>query len=395
MHLSPSQKSLESFDISYVDPQTQTYIFADRSNGGISVWDAESKTFLLNTGQFAGAATSGHDTCTASQSSGPNGVLIIDQRRDDDRHYDPDQWQGREGHDNDRDDLQAWGGDGDSTVKVVRVSDGNPIATIQTGPAKMCRADEMANDPRDHILAVANDAAPGGPFLTFIKTTGHLGNSSVVGQLVYDNGIGPCPASPPVCHHAQQANGMEQTIYDPHSGHFWLALPSTTANSANGEIDEIDPVSETVVGSIAAPPDCGPSGLVLGPHNQALSACAGPTGGGAAIYDLSNPHAAPIVVNGTTCADEVSYNAGNRTYDFPIAQSTRCTTESTCPACEVVIDADHPTSFTTVPLVSTGGEHSVASDPDDGNVAFVPAKDSTTTPPGPHDQGVVVVAESP
>ena len=112
----------------------------------------------------------------------------------------------------------------------------------------------MANDPRDHILAVANDKETPGPFLTFIKTTGHLGAGSVLGRLAYDGGSG--------AGHTQKAVGMEQTIYDPHSGHFWLALPSTTANPTNGEIDEIDPVSETIDHTIAAPASCGPSGLV-------------------------------------------------------------------------------------------------------------------------------------
>ena len=123
MHLPPAQNSLESFDISFVDPQTQTYIFADRSNSGISVWDAESKLFLRNTGQFAGAKS---NTACGTGISGPNGVLVIDPRRDDDRHSDPDQWQGRENHDTDRDDvLQGWGGDGDSTVKVVNLNNGD------------------------------------------------------------------------------------------------------------------------------------------------------------------------------------------------------------------------------------------------------------------------------
>ena len=95
-------------------------------------------------------------------------------------------------------------------------------------------------------------------------------------------------------------------------------------------------------------------------------------------------------VSGTDGADEVSYNPGNRTYDFPTTTAKGGSACGTSPACEVIINAANHALITTVPIFN-GGEHSVASDPDDGNVAFLPSKDTA----GMHDQGVVVVAETP
>src|SRR5205807_7402617 len=48
MHLTPAMNQLKSFDISFVDPRTETYVFTDRNNKGLDVFDGETNRFLRN-----------------------------------------------------------------------------------------------------------------------------------------------------------------------------------------------------------------------------------------------------------------------------------------------------------------------------------------------------------
>src|SRR2546421_4242485 len=67
----PSGNHLVSFDISFVDPSTQLYYLADRSDKAVNVVDAKRNVFVkqINKGGFAGPSTS-NDT------AGPNGVVV-------------------------------------------------------------------------------------------------------------------------------------------------------------------------------------------------------------------------------------------------------------------------------------------------------------------------------
>ena len=65
---------LYSFDISWVDQETQTYYLADRSNNAIDVVDAKTDTFLGQIpGGFAGVAVV--NGSVNNDFSGPNGVV--------------------------------------------------------------------------------------------------------------------------------------------------------------------------------------------------------------------------------------------------------------------------------------------------------------------------------
>src|SRR5262245_45965377 len=127
---------LSSFDISWVDPTTQTYYLADRSNAGVDVISTKDRTFVRRIGGFVGVRA----THTVS---GPDGLVPVPDRR------------------------ELWVGDGDSTVKVVDLQAGAVVATISTGGTK--RADELDYDPVHHIILVTNpDDDP--PFVTLIST---------------------------------------------------------------------------------------------------------------------------------------------------------------------------------------------------------------------------------
>src|SRR5262249_47644263 len=68
-------KPLQSFDISYVDEATHTYLLADRSNAAIDVFNTQTNSFvkfLQPDPPFAGAQPSSVVT-----GSGPNGVILI------------------------------------------------------------------------------------------------------------------------------------------------------------------------------------------------------------------------------------------------------------------------------------------------------------------------------
>src|SRR6266704_971161 len=139
---------LNGFDISWVDSEARRYYLADRGNATVTpkvppridVIDTKHNKFLYSILGFAG----------------PNGVVAIHGSGDDDES---DQENAGE----------LWVGDANSTAKVVDLS--HPFAvplSISTGGT--ARADELAFDPRDHVILIANDRdAP--PFVTFISTT--------------------------------------------------------------------------------------------------------------------------------------------------------------------------------------------------------------------------------
>ena len=133
---------ITSADISWVDPGTERYYFADRSNLGVDIIDAETNFFVGRVSGMAGALPSGGGT-TTTNGPGPNGVLVTPNRK-------------------------LWAGDGNSTVRVADVdpdsanylniigSIDTSTAECDTGTTHYCgRADELGYDPKDHIIPVS------------------------------------------------------------------------------------------------------------------------------------------------------------------------------------------------------------------------------------------------
>jgi DNA-binding beta-propeller fold protein YncE len=211
---------LTSFDISWVDPDTETYYLADRTTvpggGRIDVVDAATHDLRKPITGFVGNQGAGR--------SGPNGIVVLPGSH------------------------ELYAGDGDSSVKVVDLDAGQVVKRIPTGGSK--RADELAFDPDHHLMLVANDADTP-PFVTFISTD----TRTVVGRIDYP----------------QALDGLEQPVYDPRSQLFFLAVPETTANHG-GEIDAIDPDSMTI-DHVFSLDDCAPHGLTLGPRHRLLVGC--------------------------------------------------------------------------------------------------------------------------
>src|SRR5207244_7543831 len=119
--------------------------------------------------------------------------------------------------------------DNASNVEVSDLKAKTMVASISTGG--VARADELAYDPLDHILLIANDrettcvmgvCTGPAPFITFISTE----NRMVLGKIFYPNVVfGATPSN----------HGLEQPVWDSKTGMFYLAVPATLENPA-GEI---------------------------------------------------------------------------------------------------------------------------------------------------------------
>lgn len=413
IHLPSTLNQLTSFDISFVDSSRSTYVLADRNNASIDVFDTQDDRFVragdsvfTGLGTGPGCKTGSGPNTNAGNSAGPNGVVIISNRGEDEHRSPNDLTGGGDtGHgwasdDNEnRDRGQAWAGDGDSTVKVIDLNTGHQVgSSIPTGGT--CRADELWNDPEHNEIMIGNpnDAVV---LQTFISTVGRPGRRSVLGQLQFDGLTGCAAGTIPgvgtrrICHTVAATAGIEQPIFA--LGHFWVAIGATTTNPG-GEIAEIDPDpnSPTAFQRIdAIPVTCGPSGLTFIPPNHAAAACGA---AGVQFFDLQSKTLIGTNVAETGGADQVWYANGNvyaPDSSVPTATAGGCARSvaiETTPnppgflgaqtnSCLAVIDASSRTVIAEVQLPAFAGSHSVAADSRNHKV-FVPVRDSTCSTPG-------------
>ena len=446
IHLPSTLNQLTAFDISFVDSSRSTYVFTDRNNASVDVFDTQDDRFVrasdsvfTGLGTGPGCKTGSGPNTNGGNSGGPNGVVIISNQGQGGERSPTDltggEDSGHQGMGNDAENRsrgQAWAGDGDSTVKVIDLDTGHQVgASIPTGGK--CRADELWADPQHKEIMIGN---PNEPVVTqtFISTVGTPGPSSVLGQLQFDGLSGCAPGTIPgvgtrrICHTVAATAGIEQPIFA--LDHFWVAIGATTANPG-GEIAEIDadPNSPTAFQRIAAiPVTCGPSGLTFIPPNHAAAACGT---AGVQFFDLQSRTLIGTNVAETGGADQIWFANGNvyapdSSATAGCARSVAIETTPNPPgflggqtnSCLAVIDASSRTVIAEVQLPDFAGSHSVAVD-SRNHKAFVPVRDSTcsttggSTPcpvppapavPGPippcpsaeeggcvHDQGIAVV----
>jgi hypothetical protein len=296
-----------SFDVGYYS--NGIYYLADRTTKGIDVINAANNAFLGTITGFVG----------------PNGVLVIPQLH------------------------QLWAGDSDSTVKVVDLTNDKIIATIATGGS--ARADELAYDPQQNVIVVANDNdVP--PFLTFISVS----SLSVVGHLSYPQATG----------------GLEQSVWNPQNGMFYLNVPSTTANPG-GEVDEINPVSMKIV-NVYPLSDCNPSGLAIGPQDHFLIGCSSTSITATShartlVMDAHNGHVIATIMQ-VGGEDEVAYDSANGMY-YVAANHMTTTGYSTGSPTPVLGVINARTNQWVENLPTGNSAHSVAVDPENNHI-FVP-----------------------
>jgi hypothetical protein len=291
----PIPGGLAGFDISWVDSASERYYLADRTatlgTGRVDVIDAEHDTFLNSIGGFVGNTGS-------RATSGPTGILVIHKEN------------------------ELWAGDGDSIVKVVDLSTNEIVAKIPTGGA--ARADELAYDALHHIIMIANpDEAT--PFVTFISQE----TRGVLGQLLYP----------------QATMGIEQSVWDLKTKRFYLSVPATLQNP-NGEIDEIDPLMQSITRVFPITTPCGPAGLALLPKKRLITSCG-------VVLDVKSGGTL-ATISGVT-GDELWFNRGdNRVYFGANPMG--------------VVDA---ADYLVITDIAVGTTHSVAADSENNRI-FVP-----------------------
>ena len=211
-------KPLNVFDISVVNADG-VYALSDRSNRGLDFFNAATGAFLGRATGFAGYRKS-----TGFDAAGPNGVVAVGP-------------------------SQFWAGDGNSTVKVVDWRTRKVLASISTGGRR--RTDEMAYDPRDHLVVAVNNADDP-PFVSFISTR----TRKLLGRLVLTRATG----------------GAEQSVWAPASGLIYLSIPELDHVKARGAVAVINPRTRRLIRYMLVA-RCMPAGLALGPKHRLLLGC--------------------------------------------------------------------------------------------------------------------------
>jgi WD40 repeat protein len=242
---------------------------------------------------------------------------------------------------------QVYAGNGNSTVlgfNIVSSTNNPQVSTTSTGGS--FRADEMAFDPNTKLLLVANNAdAPA--YATLINTT--------TGAVVKSNISIPGAAN---------TDGMEQSVYNPHTGTFFVSIPSLHGDSSGGvaEIDTSGNVLHVISLASLGITSYSPSGLAIAPNGQMLIGNGNATGSTVILDPTANGGNGALVKSfNISGEDEVWYDPTTGRW-FVSARS-----DSTGPVLGVISSTD-----TLLQLIPTDASaHSVAVDPISGEV-FVP-----------------------
>jgi hypothetical protein len=268
-------EELVGFDISWVDSEAGRYYLANRGTGttparpNITVIDTRHNKFLYTIPMPPQALV-----------EAPNGVVAIHGGDDED-----DEGPGT---------LVVGGAPNTANPisQAIFIDLAHPFAPptlVSTGGNH--RADELAYDPKDHIILIANDQDTPAPFISFIST---LHSPHVLGKIVYDGTKG----------NPQSTGGIEQPVWDQKTKRFYLAIPKTAAN-ANGEVDEIDPIAMKI--TRVFPTDCGPAGLALIPGQRLMTSCGD-------VLEIATGKVLQRVAN--VGGDEIWFNPGDERVYF-------------------------------------------------------------------------------
>jgi len=315
---------LTAFDIGFVDPVMGLYLLSDRTHATLDVFDTETNTLLYQLPGFVGSKPSAKD-------SGPDGVLTVHSRF-------------------------AVVGDGDSTVKFVDLVGQKIIKTVSTGGTR--RADEMAYDPRNQIVIVANDAETP-PYVSFLSAKfGHFGD--YLGKLDF----------------ADATNGLEQPQWSFTTGLFYQAVPEVNHVAGSGVIAVIEPTSMKRVRDLPVA-DCTPAGLAIGPNREAMVGCNNEP---VKIISLDTGNVIATYPN-IGHADEVWYNPGDGHYFVAAGSNPGGAVVGVIDAFTHVVDQVAP---------SVAGNHSIAADPIFNRVYV--ASRAFTSPFVPCTNGCIIVA---
>ena len=358
---------LNSFDIGFVDPKIGRYFLADRTNKTVDQVKTSNNTIhQLAKGAFVGVQT-------GTNTSGPNGVITAN------------------------DHTEVWAADGvlcgtpaqnnacatgatpatqTSRILVIDLATGQlKVPPIDNGGQR--RADELCEDPKDHVVLVANDD-DADLFLTFISTNTY----QILGKLTLKG-------TDPNALNIKATDGIEQCQWSPRTGKFYLAVPEVNGgnnplnlpNQQPGAVLEINPVSLKVekvfpidfaflsqTGTTPATAAClGPQGLAIGPNREILLGCSNSGKGSVIINELNGDLVRSL--DGLNGSDEVWYNPGNNHYF--LAESNHKVGSNPVTPILGVVDQRPDTIGEDADPATVAGSHSVAVDPV-SNQVYVP-----------------------
>ncbi|HEY1411193.1 MAG TPA: PEP-CTERM sorting domain-containing protein [Rhodopila sp.] len=339
--------AFSSFDISFADPVTGNIFIADRSNASVDIFSGSSNTFLGRATGFTGQQAT-------TSASGADGVLTVTSGGT----------------------TTLYAGDGNSTLKVFNAT--NPAApsllqSISTGG--MFRVDEMAYSPTAHLVLAANNA-----------------DSPAFGNLFSTTGPAAAPATllnppghiiVPAAQGGISGGGMEQPVWNPNTGTFFITIPALAGANNPGGVSEISTagvVLRTIDLGTLGITSCAPTGLALGASGNLLVGCGNV--GTQAI--LLNPAGAGSIVKtfaGLGGTDEIWYDPTTKMYYVTGNNGTNDTRFF-----DVITDAGLAAIIAqTVNLPATTSAHSITVDPFNGDV-FVALAGTTAVNPCPPSQ---------
>jgi hypothetical protein len=223
-----------SIGVIYIDQGTGLGYLADKDNKAVDIIDTKTDTFVGRITGFTGTTASG-------ATSGPNGIITIDE--------------------------ELWVSDGDSTIKVIDRKSGKITGTIPTGGQK--RANAMAYDPKDHLVIVANpNDKPA--FLSLVSTTpGH----QIVARIPVEDA----------------AESLERSDYHAATGMFYTDVPILRADATRGGLAQTDPKTGKLV-KVHEIDHCHPHSLALVADATLFLGCslAPAPGGDLAVFDIGS-----------------------------------------------------------------------------------------------------------
>ncbi len=324
--------NFNTFDISFFDGSTQLDYVADRSNASVDIFSAATDTFV---GRVGGSGQLFQGQKASNAASGPDGVVTTNL---------PGQ-------------HQLWAGDGNSTLKAFDIANAYapipPTTTsgssgINTGGA--FRVDEMAFDPKDNVVAAANNADTP-PFVTLVNAA----NSTILKQVKFD-GTGGTPNA---------TGGIEQPGWDKNTQRFYISIVQVDGTGPGGiaQMDAAGNVTHFYDFANFGITSCGPTGLAVG-KNSLLTVGCGNAGTQSILFDptANGGNGMLIPFPQVSGGDEVWFD--------PTSDLSFVTAQNNIggPVLGIIDDA----TLSWIQNVTTSpGAHSVAVDPVSGD-AFVP-----------------------
>lgn len=317
-----------SFDISFFDPVSGLDFVADRSNAAVDIFNGATNSFVGRATGFTGQQAT-------TSVSGADGVVVVGATH------------------------SLYAGDGNSTLKAFNV--GNPSAPTQlfapVNTGGNFRVDEMAYSPSTNLILAANNAD--------LPAFGSLINATT-GAIVKTNITVP---NTPV------GGGLEQPVWDPGTGTFFISVPAFNGSGNPGGIAEISTagvVLRTFDFGTMGITSCSPAGLVLGASGNLMVGCGNANTQTILFNPAANGGTGAIVktFSQISSSDELWYDP---TTGFYFVTGI----DSGVRAFDVISDAtDTLLQSVPLPVAATLNTHSIAVDSLNGEV-FVPLPGGT------------------